>query len=124
MINETNGTNKPLGVVLHEIKDDLKDFLQTRYDMLAGEISEKIGVWKTSLPMLIVAGVLGFTAFLAITFAIIAALRPLFDNPYGWAIAAGIVSVLFLALAGIIRWLAHPEIPNARRAPQHPHPGL
>jgi uncharacterized membrane protein YqjE len=118
MINETNGSNKPLGVVLHEIKDDLKDFLQTRYDMLAGEISEKIGVWKTSLPMLLIAGVLAVTAFLAITFAIIAALRPLFDNAYGWAIAALIVAVLYLAVAGIIAWLAYREIQYAGVAPK------
>ena len=109
--------NKPIGVVLHEIKDDLKEFLDTRYQMLAGELREKLGVWKTSLPMLAVAAVLGVTAFLCITFAIIAAIRPLFASDYGWAIAAVIVAVLYLAIAGTMAWLAYRELQYTGVAP-------
>ena len=110
--------NKPLGAVLHEIKDDLKAFLETRYEMLAGELREKLTVWKTTLPMVAIALMLGGTAFLAITFAIIAALRPLFDSEYGWAIAAVIVSAVYLAVAGTLAWLAYREIQYAGVAPR------
>src|SRR3954462_2706642 len=110
--------NKPLGTVLHEIKDDLKAFLETRYEMLTSEISEKISVMKTTLPMLALAAVLAVTAFLAITFAIIAALRPLFESEYGWAIAAVIVAVVYLAVAGVLAWLAYREIQYAGVAPK------
>lgn len=110
--------NKPLGTVLHEIKDDLKEFLETRYEMLAGELRDKLAVWRTSLPMLVIAAVLGVTAFLCITFAIIAALRPLFDSEYGWAIAAVIVAVLYLLVAGILAWLAYRELQYEGMAPK------
>lgn len=115
----TNGNNnaKSIAVVLHEIKDDLKDFLQTRYEMLRSELSEKVSVWKTSLPMLLVALLLAWSGFLALTFAIVAALRPLFDNPYGWAIAAVIVAALYFIVAGVIAWLAYREITYAGVAP-------
>ena len=111
-------SNKPLGAVLHEIKDDLKEFLDTRYQMLAGELREKMTVWKTSLPMLAVAAVLGGTAFLCITFAIVAALRPLFDGDYAWAIAATIVAAFYLMVAGIVAWLAYRELQYAGVAPK------
>lgn len=110
--------SKPLGAVLHEIKDDLKEFFETRYQMLAGELRDKVAVWKTSLPMLAIAAVLGVTAFLCITFAIIAALRPLFESEYGWAIAAVIVAVLYLLVAGILAWLAYRELQYEGMAPK------
>src|SRR5438309_2161405 len=109
--------NKPLGVVLHEISDDLKAFVETRFEMLRGELSEKIGVWKTALPMLAIAAVLGVIATLCITFAIVAALRPLFDTEYGWAIAALIVAVVYLAVAGTLAWLAYRELQYTGMAP-------
>jgi uncharacterized membrane protein YqjE len=112
-----NNNNRPLGAVLHEIKDDLKEFLQTRYDMLASELREKIAVWKTSLPMIVIALLLGWSGFLAFTFAVVAALRPLFDSEYGWAIAAGIVAVLYFIVAGVIAWLAYRELQYAGVAP-------
>src|SRR2546423_4153870 len=113
-----DANNKPLGAVLHEVKDDLKEFLETRYEMLAGEVREKVTVWKTSLPMLGIALVLGATAFLCITFAIIAALRPLFDGDYAWAIAAVIVAVGYLGVAGAVAWLADCQVQNARGPPR------
>ena|SRR2546423_4293349 len=113
-----DANNKPLGAVLHEVKDDLKEFLETRYEMLAGEVREKVTVWKTSLPMLGIALVLGATAFLCITFAIIAALRPLFDGDYAWAIAAVIVAAVYLVVAGTIAWLAYRELKYAGVTPR------
>ncbi len=115
-----NGTveTKSLASVLAEIKDDLKEFLQTRYEMLAAEIKDKITVWKTSLPMLIIALMLGWTAFLAITFAIIAAIKPLFGSDYGWTFAAIIVAAFYIIMASLIAWLAYREIQYAGVAPK------
>jgi uncharacterized membrane protein YqjE len=113
----TNGNGKPLAAVLHEIKDDLKDFLLTRYDMLRSELSEKLAVWKTSVPMLVIALMLAWSGFLAVTFAIIAAIRPLFNTEYGWAFAALIVAVLYFIVAGVIAWLAYRELTYTGVAP-------
>lgn len=114
----TNGNNaRSVAVVLHDIKDDLKEFLQTRYDMLRAELGEKLAVWKTSLPIVVVALLLAWSGFLALTFTFIALLRPLFDNEYGWAIAAGIVAVLYFIVAGVIAWLAYRELTYTGVAP-------
>lgn len=102
--------NKPLGTVLNEIKDDLKDFAQTRFDMLRGELNEKIAVWKTSLPMMVIAVMLGWTGFLCLTFFLVAAIRTLFAGDWGWAIAAIIVAVLYFIAGGTIAWLAYREL--------------
>jgi uncharacterized membrane protein YqjE len=112
-----NGGAKSLAVALHEIKDDLKEFLQTRYDLLRSELSEKLNVWKTSLPMVVGALMLAWSGFLALTFTFIALLRPLFDNEYGWAIAAGIVAVVYFLVAGVIAWLAYRELTYTGVAP-------
>ena len=112
-----NGSAKSLAVVLHEIKDDLKEFLQTRYDLLRSELSEKLAVWKTSLPMVVGALMLAWSGFLALTFTFIALLRPLFDNEYGWAIAAGIVAAVYFLVAGVIAWLAYRELTYTGVAP-------
>lgn len=117
-IANDNLANKPLGAVLHEIKDDLKAFLETRYAMLAGELREKLGVWKTAVPMLAIAGVLGGTAFLCLTFAIVAALRPLFDGDYAWAIAALLVAAVYLVVGGTVAWLAYRELQSTGVAPR------
>ena len=112
-----NGSAKSLAVVLHEIKDDLKEFLQTRYDLLRSELSEKLAVWKTSLPMVVGALMLAWSGFLALTFTFIALLRPLFDNEYAWAIAAGIVAAVYFLVAGVIAWLAYRELTYTGVAP-------
>ncbi|HSE49603.1 MAG TPA: phage holin family protein [Terriglobales bacterium] len=112
-----NGGARSLAVVLHEIKDDLKEFLQTRYDLLRSELSEKLAVWKTSLPMIVGALMLAWSGFLALTFTFIALLRPLFASEYAWAIAAGIVAAVYFLVAGVIAWLAYRELTYTGVAP-------
>ena len=112
-----NGNAKSIAVTLHEIKDDLKEFLETRYALLRSELSEKFGVWKTSLPMIIGALMLAWSGFLALTFTFVALLRPLFANDYGWAIAAGIVAVVYFFVAGVVAWLAWRELSYTGVAP-------
>ena len=109
----TNGyaDNKSLGAVLHEIKDDLKEFAQTRFDMLRSELNEKLAVWKTSIPMLLIALVFAWTGFLCLTFFLVAAIRTLFaGSAWDWAFAAIIVAGLYFIVGGTIAWLAYREL--------------
>jgi len=119
MFNERmpNENAKSIAVVLHEIKDDLKEFLETRYEMLRAELKEKVTVWKTSLPLVAIALLTAFGGFLALTFALVAALRPMFESEYGWAIAAFIVAAVYLVVAGILAWLVARELRATGVAP-------
>ena len=48
--------NRSIGQVVSELKNDTRDFVSTRLQILTQEIGDKIKVWKVAIPMLIVAG--------------------------------------------------------------------
>ena len=104
--------NRPLGAVLTEIKDDLKEFAQTRFDMLRQELGEKLKVWKAAIPMLAIALVLGWTGFLCLTFFLVAAIRTAFlsTGDWSWPIAAIIVAALYFIVAGSIGYIMYREL--------------
>jgi hypothetical protein len=110
--NYTNYANseKSLTRVLQEIKDELRDFATTRYEMLVAEIKGKLKAWKTSLPMLAVAAVLGLGGFLTITFGLVALAANLIGTSYAWVWGALIVAVAYFILAGIFGLLGYSEI--------------
>ena len=55
-----NGNGKTLAGVLNEVKYELKDFLDTRLQMLMSEMKQKLSVWKLALPMFLIAALIGF----------------------------------------------------------------
>ena len=88
--------NKAIGQVAAELKDDLRDFVATRGQMLTQEMSDKLKVWKVALPMLAVAVVLGGVAFLVFTFALVSFFAALFaPSPYAWCCGALIVAAIY-----------------------------
>lgn len=110
--------DRSLASLLQETRDDLKQFVQTRYEMLLIEVNEKLAAWKMFIPMLLAALVIAGAAFLTLTFAFVAALRPLFDQAHGWAIAALIVGGAYSVMAAIIGWLGYREITAAGLRPE------
>ncbi|MCU1307850.1 MAG: hypothetical protein JWN45_2545 [Acidobacteriaceae bacterium] len=102
--------DKTLTQLLQEVKDELRDFATTRYEMLMVEIKEKLRVWKLSLPMLAVAALLAFGAFMTITFGLVALIGTLIGTDYAYAWGALAVSVLYLIVAGIFGYLGYREI--------------
>jgi hypothetical protein len=94
--------NKSIGQVAAELKNDALDFVTTRLQMLRQEMNAKLKVWKTALPMLMVAAVLGGVAFLVFSFALVSFLAAVFGpNPYAWCYGALIVAAFyFVAVFG------------------------
>ncbi len=91
---------RPLGEVLNDLKVELKDFIATRIQMLRSEMNDKIGMLKISAPAMIVGAVLGLTAWMLFSLALVSLVAMAFDGkPYQWALAFGIVFVVY-ALAG------------------------
>ena len=112
----TNHHNDDRGIaaVIRELKTEIAEFLNTRFQMLKAELKEKLELSKTALPLL--AGALAFFAgaFAALTFAFIALIHGAYaDNPFGWAIGGAIVGFVYLVLgaAGLIlvRQLVRPS---------------
>jgi uncharacterized membrane protein YqjE len=101
--DQTIGFNgRGLAGVLNEVKDELKDFLQTRIVMLKAELGEKMRNFKTSLPMLATAVVFLGTAFLLFTLCLVGLISVAFyGDPFRWFFSFIIVAVLYSIIGGM-----------------------
>lgn len=98
--NEING--RTLAGVVAELKDEFKEFANTRLAMLMSEMKEKAAAWKMALPAIIIGLVLLATCWLLLTGALVAVICVAFgDNPFAPAIALAIVGVCYALLGGI-----------------------
>jgi putative superfamily III holin-X len=111
-------TEKSLGVILTETKEELKEFLDTRLQLLKSEIREKLRTWKYAIPLLAVAVALLTAGWAVLTFAIVALLRAWFlPSPYAWLWAGLIVAGVYLISGVAIGWFGYSEIMATGVAP-------
>ena len=110
--------NRSIGQVVSELKNDTRDFVSTRLQILTQEIGDKIKVWKVAIPILIVAAVIGGIALLALTFALIAFLAGVFQpSPYAWCYGALIVTAIYIVVAFGLFYLGKRELTQTGIAP-------
>ncbi len=87
---------------IHEVRDELKDFVQTRIDMLRNELRDRVRAWKLALPTMVVGLVLLATAWFVLTAALIAVIAAgFYPNRFAYFFAFLIVGVAY-ALAGAV----------------------
>ena len=99
-VHEMNG--RTLAGVVAELKDEVREFVNTRLAMLQSEMKEKISTWKMALPAIIVGLLLLLTAWLLLTAAIVAAIYVAFvGNPWAATIAFAIVFVAYAVIGGV-----------------------
>jgi uncharacterized membrane protein YqjE len=110
-----NGRN--IGDVLQELKDELREFAVTRYQMLVSEMKEKLGAWKAGLPLMGIAAVLAIAAFMVFSFGLVALIAASVDNQYKWAIGAGAIFLLYLIIGSLAGWMGYKEVQKAGMAP-------
>jgi len=106
VINENVQNGRSLQASLQEIKNELKEFVQTRFDILKNEMQQKITAIKAALPMAVIAMLLLATAWFLLTGAIVAAIA----LALGWPAAFAIVAGAYLIFGVLIGWLAYKEI--------------
>lgn len=109
-----NANGKSFADVIYEVKDELKDFLDTRLQMLVSEMKQKLSVWRLALPGFIMAAILGFLGFVLLSFALVAAIA----NAIGWGWSAAVVGVFYCMAAGGIAFLAYGEIKSQGVTPE------
>jgi uncharacterized membrane protein YqjE len=96
-----------LAAIVAEIKDEIKDFVQTRVEMFKSEMRETLNAWKTAVPLAVLAVLFLATAYLMSTLAVVGLVAVAFwDNPYRWFLAFLIVGLLWSIGGGILGWLA------------------
>ena len=102
---------KSLGAVLAETREEMKEFVETRLQLLRAEIREMVQTWKYSVPLLLVAAMVLMFGWGAITFALVALVRGWFlPSPLGWVWAGLIIGGLYLIAAIVVGWFAYAEL--------------
>lgn len=110
--------NKSIGQVVSELKNDARDFISTRLQILTQEMNDKVKVWKIAIPMLVIAGVVAGMAFIVLTFAMVAFLAGIFQpNPYAWCYGALIVTAFYVIAAFGLFYLGKRELTQTGVAP-------
>ncbi len=92
----TVGNGRTLAGLLNEVKEELKEFLDTRLQMLKAEMKQKAAMLRMVVPMLLVAVLLAAIGCLLLTIALVAAIATLIG--WGWSFLA--VGVFYLLVAG------------------------
>jgi hypothetical protein len=116
---EMNPHERSLAAILGEMKQELKEFVETRIAMVKSEFRDKLVHWKVAAPLAGAGVVLLGTAYLLITLALVA-LAAVFigDTPYRWFFALLGVGVLWTVLSGISLYIAKREFELNRLMPQ------
>ena len=108
---------RTLANVLQELKEELRDFVVTRYDMLMNELRHKWSIWKLAVPMVAGAAVLGVTAFIVLTFALIAMIAEGIGGPFSWFWGSLAVGIFYILGASVFAWLGYRELQKEGVAP-------
>jgi len=112
--SETTAANgRSMAGLLNELKEELKEFLDTRLQMLKAEMKQKAGMLRMVLPMLLFAAVLGAVGFLLLSIALVAAIATLI----GWGWSFLVVGGFYLTVAGSTAFMALREMQAEGMAP-------
>ncbi|MGC2549683.1 MAG: phage holin family protein [Candidatus Sulfotelmatobacter sp.] len=108
MNNVSNG--RTLADVVATMKEDAKEFVQTRVQLLKIELQQKAGALRVAALLAAVAIVLLGTAYILLTLALAALVAAaLADNPYHWVFGFLTIAVLWLLAGGMAAYFAKRE---------------
>jgi uncharacterized membrane protein YqjE len=100
-VSDANG--RSLAQVVAEMKDELKDFFQTRIQLLVSELKEKAENSKKAALLGAIGAVLGVMAFLLLTLAAVGLIAVAFwGSPYAFFFAFLIMGVFYAIIAGML----------------------
>jgi uncharacterized membrane protein YqjE len=109
---------RSFAAIVADMKEDLKEFAQTRIEMFKREVQEKLARLKIAGPLAGAALVLVLTAYLLITIALAASVAAFLPtNPFRWAIGFGAVGLLWALLGAAAAYMAKRELEPKTLAP-------
>ena len=112
-------TERPLGSVVNEAKDEFKTFAQTRVAMLISEMRENLNTIKNAAPMMAVGIFLAVTAWLVLTGALVALIWVAFaPSVYAPFLAFLIVGGAYLIIGGILALLGYSSMQDKSLVPK------
>jgi len=101
---------RTLAEVVADIKEELKEFAQTRIQLFKEESRQKLALLRIAGVLAAVAVVLSTTAYLLLTLGLVAVIAAVFvNNPYRWVFGFFGVAILWTILGGIAAYFATRE---------------
>lgn len=101
-----NGHAKTVPEAIAELKDELKEFISTRVQMLHSEMSEKLRALKLAAPTLLVGVLLLLTAWLVFTGFLVAIIAQAFaPSPWAYTLSFVLVAVLYVIVGGATAYI-------------------
>ncbi len=111
MNHETTSNGRNLASLLAEIKDEIRDFLQTRIMMLKAELQEKAKNLKAAAVLAIIGTLLLATAYLLFTLALVGLIVAAFPaSAYRWFFAFLAVAFLWSIFGAMAAYFAKREL--------------
>jgi uncharacterized membrane protein YqjE len=110
--------DRSIGSVINDMKEEMKEFVSTRFEMFRVEMNDRIAAYKTAVPALLIAAVLGWFAFGILTAALVAWIATAFESEYRVFLAALIVGVIYAIGAGLAAWYGMAIIRNNKLMPE------
>ena len=95
--------------VLADMKEELKQFVETRLALLKTELRDKVQTLKIAVPLAGVAILLLGTAYLLLTAAAVSLLAVFIPGAYSWCLAFLAIAVLWGLLGALAAYFAKRE---------------
>ena len=101
---------RSLGEIVAEIKQESKEFLNTRLEMIRVEVHEAVRAARIGLPLFLLSLGLIAIAGLMFTLALVALIASAFaGSAYAWFFAFAIVGILWTVVGAIAAFFAYNE---------------
>jgi len=115
-----NAHAKNVPEVIADLKEEFKEFAGTRLAILRSEMTAKLQTWKMATPMLLIALVLLWTAWLAFSGFLICIIAQAFSGR-AWALVISfiIVAVFYGIVGGVALLVAWKQLKETGMKPEH-----
>lgn len=114
-----HGSDRSLGSIVAEIKDEVKEFVATRVEMIKAELQETAEAARTAVPLIIIALGLFITGLLLLTMAAVVLVAFAFaGSALAWFYAAIIVAFVWFCVGATAAFFAYNAFRSHSRFPQ------
>ena len=103
--NNVHYHQRNLAELLNNFKEELKDFINTRVQMLRAEMSEKCKAWASAVPAIAVGLLMLTVSFFLFTGLLVTVIAQAIHNNWAYPIAFAVVFVLYALIGAACRCL-------------------
>jgi hypothetical protein len=104
---DASSNGRSLAAIISEMRDELKQFVQTRMELLKREIQVNLGVIRAAAPLIALAVLFLTSAYLLLTIALVALIATAFaGSEFAWFFAFLIVGMAWLMIGAMAGFMA------------------